>query len=327
LYSRSGRINIFIIIKEAQTTMGLMSILRVAEQGITHPFGDERAVKQAFPAGINTNDSDPFLMCDYFHLQEDKGLADVDTFPVDWHPHRGFDICSYLRSGTGRHGDSLGNRETYETPGMQWMSCGSGVVHGEGGGTEKGQVVQGFQIWVNTPAERKMDDPRYGTVPTKDLPLIDVAPGIEARILAGEAFNMTGPFATVQAVQMVDFELQPGSSGCLDITSGLDTAMLYVYEGTMTRVNTMESIGAGHIVLFDASSDEHRGIDLATSESQAKAILFAGKKLREPIAWHGPIVMNTETQIQETFRELRSGTFPPVRVDWDYKRIATKPKS
>lgn len=114
------------------------------------------SVKQAFPAGIDTKDADPFLMCDYFNAKEDKGLVDVDEFPVGWHPHRGFDICSYLRSGTGRHGDSLGNRETYSTPGMQWMRTGSGVEHAEGGGNEKGQVVQGFQIWVNVPAERKM---------------------------------------------------------------------------------------------------------------------------------------------------------------------------
>ena len=138
------------------TNMGLMKILRVADEGITYPFGDERSVKQAFPAGIDTKDADPFLMCDYFNAKESKGLADVDEFPVGWHPHRGFDICSYLRSGTGRHGDSLGNRETYETPGMQWMSTGSGVEHAEGGGNEKGQVVQGFQIWINVPAERKM---------------------------------------------------------------------------------------------------------------------------------------------------------------------------
>ena len=124
--------------------MIIMNILGVAKEGLTRPFGDERTVKQAFPAGIPKEDSDPFLMCDYFNMKETGGLAGVDEFPVDWHPHRGFDICSYLRSGTGRHADSLGNRETYETPGMQWMSTGSGVVHAEGGGTERGQTVQGY---------------------------------------------------------------------------------------------------------------------------------------------------------------------------------------
>ena len=169
-----------------------------------------------------------------------------------------------------------------------------------------------------------MDDPSYGTVPTEELPLIDVSEGVKARVIAGEAFNKKGPFATVQAVQMIDFELQKGSSGCVDITDGFDTAMLYVYEGSLT-VNS-EDVSAGQIVLFDADSAEQRGMELSTTEREAKAILFAGKKLRESIAWHGPIVMNTQQQIHDTIRELRSGTFPPVRVPWDYKRIETKPK-
>jgi redox-sensitive bicupin YhaK (pirin superfamily) len=307
--------------------MGLMEILQVAEQGLTHPFGDERTVQQAFPAGIDSTAADPFLMCDYFNMKEEKGTADVDEFPVDWHPHRGFDICSYLKSGTGRHADSLGNRETYETPGMQWMSTGSGVMHAEGGGTEAGQVVQGFQIWINVPSDRKMDDPRYGTVPTKDLPLVDVAEGVQARVLAGPAWDTLGPFETVQKVQMIDFELKPGSAtDCFDILDDLDTAMLYVYEGQLEKINkSPDPVKEGHIVLLDATCKEHRGLEFSTSvETSAKVVLFAGKKLKEPIAWHGPIVMNTQQQIQDAIRELRSGSFPPVRVDWDYKHIASK---
>ena len=152
------------------------------------------------------------------------------------------------------------------------MNCGSGVVHAEGGATEIGQTVQGFQIWINVPAERKMDDPGYGTVPTEELPLIDVSEGVKARVIAGEAFNKKGPFATVQAVQMIDFELQKGSSGCVDITDDFDTAMLYVYEGSLT-VNS-EDVSAGQIVLFDADSAEQRGMELSTTEREAKAILF-----------------------------------------------------
>jgi quercetin 2,3-dioxygenase len=308
-------------------TMSWMAIKRIAKQGITHPFGDHRSVKQAFPAGIPTEDSDPFLMCDYFDVAETQGpVSDPDDFPIDWHPHRGFDIASYLKSGIGRHGDSLGNRETYETPGMQWMSTGSGVVHAEGGAAPKGVVVQGFQIWINVPADRKMDDPRYGTVPTRDLPVAELAKGATARILAGTAFGITGPFATVQPVQMIDFELEAGSSASMEVASGLDTAMLYVYEGEIASLNShSEALSAGQIVLFDASADDRRGVELTTSSSSGKAMLFAGKKLREPVAWHGPIVMNTQEQLQQTFRDIRSGAFPPVRVAWDYKRIASQP--
>jgi len=308
-----------------------MNILRIADQGLTHPFGDERTVKQAFPAGIDSKTSDPFLMCDYFSSTETKGQAGVDDFPVDWHPHRGFDICSYLRSGTGRHGDSLGNRETYETPGMQWMSTGSGVVHAEGGANDVGTVVQGFQIWINVPADQKMKDPAYGTVPTSELPLVDVhESGAKARVLAGPSGwgGVVGPMKAQAEIQMIDLELSPGSTtGCFDILDGLDTAMLYVYEGSLAKVNnSQEPIKEGQIVLFDATSKEQRGLELtAPPDSTAKALLFCGKKLNEPIAWHGPIVMNTQPQIDETIRELRSGSFPPVRVDWDYKRMSAFP--
>ena len=266
-------------------------------------------------------------MADYFNMEETEGKADVDEFPVGWHPHRGFDICSYLRSGTGRHGDSLGNRETFETPGMQWMSTGSGVEHAEGGGSDIGEVVQGFQIWVNVPADQKMNEPKYGTVPSKDMPLVDVNEGVKARVLAGKGWGAVGPMKAQSEIQMIDFELSEGSTtGCFDIADGFDTAILYVYEGKLDKANSSEeSIEEGHIVLFDAESEEQRGIELiASSSSNAKAMLFAGKKLKEPIAWHRPIVMNTQFQIQQTFMELRSGKFPPVRVEWDYKRLASK---
>lgn len=317
--------------------MSFMAIQRIAKQGITRPFGDHRTVKQAFPAAIESKESDPFLMCDYFGMEESQGeVPHEDEFPVDWHPHRGFDIASYLKSGTGRHGDSLGNRETYETPGMQWMSVGSGVEHAEGGGNPKGQFVQGFQVWINVPGIHKMDDPRYGTVPTKDMPLVVSDDGDEnmllgcnsqARILAGKALGLTGPFETVQDVQMIDFELQENAKIQFNAKPGLDTAILYVYEGSLSSLNNNEEqINAGSVVLLDANSDDARGLELTTSkDNKASVLLFAGKKIKEPIAWHGPIVMNTQEQVRATLQELRTGRFPPKRVDWDYKRLASKP--
>ena len=303
----------------------MMPIQKIVSHGVTHPFGDHRSVHQAFPAGIDTVDADPFLMCDYFDMIEQNGPSKhADDFPVNWHPHRGFDICSYLRSGTGRHGDSLGNRETFATPGMQWMSTGSGVEHAEGGATAAGTRVQGFQIWVNVPSLEKMKPPRYGTVPTEKLPLVQLNEKVQARILAGNLGEQYGPFETVQPVQMIDFEVSSGGEFSFDVTVGLDTAMLYVYEGSL-RVN-QESIAAeGNVVLLNATSSAHRGIALQ-ADGDGKALLFAGKKLKQPIAWHGPIVMSTQQQVRETLRELQSGQFPPVRVDWDYKRIAAKPK-
>jgi len=315
-------------VKAAKST-GLMAIQQVSKHGVTHPFGDHRTVKQAFPSAIPSVYSDPFLMCDYFDMTETKGKAKhEDDFPVGWHPHRGMDIASYLKKGTGRHGDSLGNRETFPTPGMQWMSVGSGVYHAEGGGNAKGEVSQGFQIWINVPAKHKMDDPDYGTVPNEDMPVVDIGKGSKARILAGAAFDktVTGPFRTKQPVQMVDFEMGENDLVEFEVDGTMDTALLYVYEGALSGAGDRRAnLDTGTILLMDAQEAAQRRISLATPRGQtAGVMLFAGKKLREPIAWRGPIVMNTQQQIYETMLELQAGDFPPKRVEWDYKNYSSR---
>jgi len=313
---------------------GLMAIKKITRHGITHPFGDHRSVQQAFPSAIPKEMSDPFLMCDYFGIPESTGKAKhEDDFPVGWHPHRGMDIASYLKKGTGRHGDSLGNRGTFSTPGMQWMSVGSGVQHAEGGANEKGDEVQGFQIWINVPSQHKMDDPDYGTVANEEMPVEQVGSNSQARILAGEALGkpLSGPFRTKQPVQMIDFELQENDTVEFEVTDGLDTVILYVYEGSLSSANESTKKGTnilkdGAILLLDADDSKRRRISLSTTPNQtAGVMLFAGKKLKEPIAWHGPFVMNTQEQINETISELRMGKFPPKRVDWDYKNYGSRP--
>jgi redox-sensitive bicupin YhaK (pirin superfamily) len=125
---------------------------------------------------------------------------------------------------------------------------------------------------------------------------------------------------------MIDFELEAGALVTFQVPAGMDTAILYVYQGTIDGLNHgQDPIAQGHVVLLDASSPEHRGVELTTADSGAKVLYFGGRKLREPVAWHGSIVMNTAEQLQQAFRELRAGKLPPVRVDWDYKRIASKP--
>lgn len=311
---------------------GLMAIKQITKHGTTHPFGDHRTVKQAFPSGISEVYSDPFLMCDYFDMPESKGPAvHEDDFPIGWHPHRGMDIASYLKKGLGRHGDSLGNRETFDTPGMQWMSVGSGVEHAEGGANAKGEVLQGFQIWINVPSEHKMDDPDYGTVPNEDMPVVDVGKDSKARILAGEAAfenAVVGPLRSKQPIQMFDFEMQEDDLVEFEIPEIMNTAILYVYEGALSGAADQRSnLDTGTILLMDAQEVSKRRIRLATSRGQtASVMLFAGKKLREPIAWRGPIVMNTQEQIHDTLMELRMGEFPPKRVDWNYKKYSSRPE-
>ena len=142
----------------------------------TYPTGDRSfAVKQSFPVAFNEFDADPFLMCDYFSMKSTGVETDPDKFPVRWHPHKGMDICSYMKDGIGRHADSMGNRETFATPGMQWISVGSGIEHAEGGATPAGELMNGFQIWINVPSKHKLDDPKYGTVEPSELPLLKFA--------------------------------------------------------------------------------------------------------------------------------------------------------
>ncbi|OQR90350.1 hypothetical protein ACHHYP_05604 [Achlya hypogyna] len=302
-----------------------MRVLRVADAGVAHPFGDERSVIQAFPMGIPTEESDPFLMCDHLQLESDGLARTADDFPIGWHPHRGMDIMTYLKKGRGRHGDSMGNREEFASPGMQWISCGSGIEHAEGGANPAGVIEEGFQIWLNVPAVHKLDDPSYGTEPPEAIPTVELAPGVSARLLAGPFVDgRVGQFKTKQHVQMVDFELAPSSALSYEVPAGMDTAMLFVYEGD-ALVNTAP-VGTSQIALLDATSATQRTFELSARSKPAHVMLFAGKKIKEPVAWHGPIVMNTQAQIRECFAEMRAGKFPPKRAPWDYKKLAAFPE-
>ena len=338
------------------TTM-MMPIKRIANSRIAHPFGDTREVSQAMgpmmfdgdgdDKGITAEeDTDPFLMCDYFNSTEMDDLAkDDDDFPIGWHPHRGFDIATYLVNGKGRHGDSLGNRTTFESPGMQWMSTGSGVYHAEGGANPKGTQMEGFQIWINVPTDQKLDEPRYGTVQPDDIPCVELSKTAKARVLAGTCQDKTGPFLTVQPVQMLDIEISkpspedapdtPATTTTLEIPEEYETAILFVYQGSLQSINNDDSyqnIQQGRVILLDASQEDKRQISVQTGEGRgngdenaASIMLFAGKRLNQPIAWEGPIVMSDEYDIANTHSEIRGGFFPPVCVDWDYRTLSSKP--
>jgi len=152
---------------------------------------------------------------------------------------------------------------------------------------------------------------------------------VRARLLAGTFDEHVGPIQSIAKIQMMDLEVDIGGSYVHVLPEGMDTCMVYVYEGNMV-VNNSESVKQKHVVLFDASSESHsKGFHMQVpldSTQGAKAMIFIGKKLGEPIAWRGPIVMNTQEEIFQCMQEIRSGKFPPVRASWDYKRIATKPK-
>lgn len=305
----------------------LLRVLGVRTAKTTYPTGNPNfAVKQAFPAGFDEEESDPFLMCDYFGPAISKGkITDPDKFDVPWHPHRGMDIATYLKEGVGRHADSLGNRGEYATPGMQWISVGSGIEHAEGGGTPAGQPTTGFQIWINVPAAHKMDDPKYGTVEPKEFPMLSYEGG-EARLLAGTVGEHTGPFQTKQQLQMIDFVFQSNAVHTHSVPLALDNCLLYVYSGS-GQINN-QAVTQHNVVRLDAANrdPEARGVTFTAGAIGFSVLLFAGKRLNEPIAWHGPFVMNTQEEIQNTILELRQGRFPPKRTAWDYKQWSTFPK-
>lgn len=141
------------------------------------------------------------------------------------HPHAGFDLATYMKSGTGRHADSMGNRGTFDTPGLQWISAGSGIEHAEAGGTEAGVLVEGFQLWLNVPSHLKWENPRYGTVDRHQLPEIN-EDGVKGRVIAGPFKEYKGPFTTVQPVQIIDVEIEAGKSFEVSIDAGMVSIFL-----------------------------------------------------------------------------------------------------
>eukprot|EP01062_Namystynia_karyoxenos_P056092 TRINITY_DN47048_c0_g1_i1.p1 TRINITY_DN47048_c0_g1~~TRINITY_DN47048_c0_g1_i1.p1 ORF type:complete len:336 (+),score=82.37 TRINITY_DN47048_c0_g1_i1:88-1008(+) len=301
-----------------------MRVISVNKSQKAFPTGDPKfCVNQPFPGTIAAEDADPFLMCDHFGPTPSKGVVkDPDEYPVGWHPHRGMDIVTYLRSGRGRHADSLGNREEFATPGMQWISVGSGIEHAEGGGTPEGEMQLGFQIWVNVPSARKMDDPRYGTVPPEEIPLRELASGVHGRLLAGSNAGHVGPFRTVQPVQIMDISVQAGARYTHVVPPELDNCMAYVFRGGASIGGS--TVDALHVIHLDATQAA-REVTFVGGPEGADIMFFAGKRLKQPIAWHGPFVMTTDAEIHQTISECRRGAFPPKRVQWDYKRAAARP--
>mmetsp|Transcript_55064 Transcript_55064/g.103207 ORF Transcript_55064/g.103207 Transcript_55064/m.103207 type:complete len:330 (-) Transcript_55064:349-1338(-) len=309
---------------------GMMRVIEVRAAQVTHPTGDPKfSVMQPFPAAISEKDADPFLMCDEFGPSVSSGVeTNPDKFPVGWHPHMGMDIMTYMREGYGRHADSLGNRETFQGPGFQWISVGSGIEHAEGGGTPKGETQHGFQIWLNVPKKHKADDPEYGTVNEGLLPVFELEDGAgSARLLAGPYREQVGAFRTKQSVQMIDFEILPASAFCHAVPDDMNTVLVYCYKG-QCRVGTEgTALPAQHVARLDASSTSLRNLALeADAKEGASCLLFAGRRINEPIAWHGPFVAGDKKELMQAFRAYQDGSFPPKRVPWNYRKADARPK-
>jgi redox-sensitive bicupin YhaK (pirin superfamily) len=275
-------------------------------------------LRRAFGFG-ETGDFDPFLLLDDF--RNDRPEHYKAGFP--WHPHRGIETITYVLSGTVEHGDSLGNQGAMGSGDVQWMTAGRGIIHQEmPKGDEKGRM-HGFQLWANLPSSLKMTAPRYQDVRAADIPEVTDDDGTRARIICGSFWGQTGPVDGIAAdPNYIDIWVPPGRRKVLKVDTTRN-AFAYVFEGTGHFANASEPRGVLHeavdgteTVTWEAAGDRSlivfdRGDEVVVQagEEGIRFLLVSGQPLEEPVAWYGPIVMNTQAEIQQAIAELRGGTF------------------
>jgi redox-sensitive bicupin YhaK (pirin superfamily) len=298
-----------------------MSIRPVAQTTLAQPTMEGAGVHlhRAFGFGDPTR-MDPFLLFDDFRGERPSDY--LRGFP--WHPHRGIETITYVLAGSVDHGDSLGNRGTLKGGDVQWMTAGSGILHQEmPTGNAKGQM-HGFQLWANLPATMKMTAPRYQDVKSRDIPEIMDDDGTTVRVIVGNFWGKTGPVDGIAAdPQYLDIYVPPGKRK----TFKVDTyrhAFAYVFEGAGNfrdasnprgvllekevrgeEVNIRDLSGNRTLIEF-GTGDE---VTVQAGDDGVRFLLISGAPLQEPVAWHGPIVMNTKAEIQQAMTDLRNGTF------------------
>jgi redox-sensitive bicupin YhaK (pirin superfamily) len=275
-------------------------------------------LRRAFGFG-NTTDFDPFLLLDDF--RNDIPSDYLAGFP--WHPHRGIETITYVLAGTVEHGDSLGNHGSIASGDIQWMTAGRGIIHQEMPKGDQSGRMHGFQLWANLPSSLKMMAPRYQEVKSAEIPLVTEDDGTSARVVSGEFWGKRGPVEGVAADPIyLDVSVPPGKRKRLQVETTRH-AFAYVFAGSGKFCNASaplavptEGVGWAEttppteadnrsLVLFD-SGDE---VEVQAGSDGIRFLLVSGKPLKEPVAWYGPIVMNTQEQLQEAFTELKKGTF------------------
>ncbi|MGB4572011.1 MAG: pirin family protein [Rectinemataceae bacterium] len=261
---------------------------------------------------------DPFLMLD--HFGSDNPSDYIAGFP--WHPHRGIETVTYLLSGKVGHGDSMGNKGVIGPGDAQWMTAGSGIIHQEmpEPGAD-GKTMEGFQLWVNLPAALKMTSPRYRAVEAGEIPRVETE-GAKIAVLAGKFGAVRGATPELFVpVRYVIVEIEAGKTLKMTVPSGHNAAV-YVYRGKVSVAGT--KIASGEAANLPAEAGEtgetgetdkadETGDDMiplsADAETGASLLFISGKPLREPIAWGGPIVMNTRSELELAFEEYEKGRF------------------
>lgn len=256
---------------------------------------------------VNIVDFDPFLMLDGFDSEDPKDY--IKGFP--WHPHRGIETITYLIKGKVEHGDSLGNKGTIHDLECQWMTAGSGIIHQEM--PKESERMLGCQLWVNLPARDKMTIPAYGDITQEKVTLVEEENAV-VRILAGTYKGKSGVFeGKYIKVKYLDIDLAPSSTWTYDETPNDQTLFIYLLDGNLAVDNNLSQFeNKSCAVLFtssDKDSDIYDSVEVRSGNQGARFVLLAAKPLKEPVAWGGPIVMNTNEELDQAFKELDNGTF------------------
>jgi redox-sensitive bicupin YhaK (pirin superfamily) len=275
-------------------------------------------LRRAFGFGA-TKDFDPFLLLDDFRNDIPKDY--LAGFP--WHPHRGIETITYVLAGTVEHGDSMGNSGVIGAGDIQWMTAGSGIVHQEMPKGDVGGQMHGFQLWANLPSSLKMTEPRYQDIKAADIPVVTDDDGTAAIVICGSFWGETGPVEGVAADPIyLDITVPAGRRVSLPVET-YRHAFAYVFAGSGKFCNASEPLAVPtesvgwldtapptdadnrSLVLFD-NGDE---VSVEASQDGIRFLLVSGRPLQEPVAWYGPIVMNTQEELQTAFEELRENTF------------------
>jgi hypothetical protein len=262
---------------------------------------------------------DPFLLFDDF--RNDNPDAYLAGFP--WHPHRGIETITYVLAGSVEHGDSLGNTGSLGAGDVQWMTAGSGILHQEMPRGDPDGRMHGFQLWANLPSSLKMTRPRYQDVAATDIPEVIDDDGTTVRVVCGEFWGRRGPVDGIAAdPRYLDVRVPPLTRKTLPVETTRH-AFAYVFEGSgafrdsstprgvLTErggredVLVRERAGNRSLVLFDRGDE----IVVEAGESGLRFLLVSGRPIEEPVAWYGPIVMNSKDELREAYAELQAGTF------------------
>ncbi len=297
-----------------------MSLRPVKQIFETKPTIEGAGVKlqRAFGFG-KTREFDPFLLLDDFRNENPADY--LAGFP--WHPHRGIETITYVLAGEVQHGDSLGNKGRMTAGDVQWMTAGSGILHQEMPKGDQNGRMHGFQLWANLPAVLKMTDPRYQDIPSSAIPEVTEDDGTSARIICGTFWGKTGPVEGVAAdPSYVDISVPPNQRRRIQVEITRN-AFAYVFAGAGSfrdasapqAVLTESAVNPSAEPVYDARNhslvlfDRGDEIVVQAGPEGIRFLLVSGKPLEEPVAWYGPIVMNTQAELHEAMSELQRGTF------------------